>query len=131
MRAQSYRINPRSRLCALMPFVTTDEEQEPRRARTNDEQKLRRTWDNGDFNAVTTLAIERYGPEILGILIARFRSESDASDAYSEFMQDLWRGVPGFQWRCSLRAWAHRIARHAAVRWATAGQRPPAPNMTL
>ena len=97
----------------------------------DDEQELRRAWDDGDFRAVTTLALERYGPEILGVLAVQLRSTADASEAFSMFSEALWSGVPGFQWRCSLRAWAHRIARHAALRWATAGARSPERNLSM
>jgi RNA polymerase sigma factor (sigma-70 family) len=98
---------------------------------TDDEQELRRAWNDGDFRAVTTLALERYGPEILGVLAVQLRSTADASEAFSMFSEALWAGVPGFQWRCSLRAWAHRIARHAALRWATAGARSPERNLSM
>lgn len=98
---------------------------------TDDEQELRRAWDNGEFRTVTTLALERYGPEILGVLTARLHSAPDASDAFSMFAEDLWSGIPGFQWRCSLRAWAHRIARNAATRWATARERSPDRNVPM
>jgi len=98
---------------------------------SEDERELRRSWDNGDFRAVTTIALERYGPEILGILTARLRSAADAADVFSLFAEDLWRGLPGFQWRCSLRAWAYRIARNACVRWASAGERRPERNVSM
>lgn len=98
---------------------------------TDNEQELRRAWDRGDLRAVTTLALERYGPEILGVLAVQLRSAADASEAFSLFSEQLWSGLPGFQWRCSLRAWAHRIARHAAVRWATAGARSPERNLSM
>jgi RNA polymerase sigma-70 factor (ECF subfamily) len=97
----------------------------------NDEQALRSAWDEGDFRAVTTLALERYGPEILGVLAVQLRSTADAADAFSLFAEDLWRGLHGFQWRCSLRAWAHRIARNAAQRWATAGARNATRNVSM
>jgi RNA polymerase sigma-70 factor (ECF subfamily) len=96
-----------------------------------DEQELRAAWDVSDFHAVARLALERYGPEILGILVAHLRSTSDAGEVFSLFAEDLWRGLPGFQWRCTLRAWAHRIARNAAVRWATAGDRRPERNVPI
>jgi RNA polymerase sigma-70 factor (ECF subfamily) len=96
-----------------------------------DEQALRVAWDASDFQVVAKLALERYGPEILGVLVAQLRSTSDAGEVFSLFAEDLWRGLPGFQWRCSLRAWAHRIARNAAVRWATAGARRPERNLPI
>ena len=97
----------------------------------DNEQTLRRAWDNGDFRTVTTEALERYGPEILGVLAVQLRSTSDAAEAFSLFAEDLWSGVGGFQWRCSLRVWAHRIARNAAVRLATGRERLPHRNLSL
>jgi RNA polymerase sigma-70 factor (ECF subfamily) len=85
-----------------------------------DETDLRAAWDTGDLQRVATLAIARYGPEILGVLTARLRSTSQAADVFSMFAEDLWVGLPGFEWRCSFRAWAHRIARNAANRHVTA-----------
>lgn len=100
-------------------------------ASTDEEQDLRQAWNHGDFRAVATLALERYGPEIFGVLAAQLRSPSDAADVFSLFAENLWRGLPGFQWRCTLRSWAYRIARNAAVRWATAGQRRPERNVAI
>jgi RNA polymerase sigma-70 factor (ECF subfamily) len=89
----------------------------------DDEAALRVACERGRFDEATTLALERYGPEILGLLAARLRSDGDAAEAFSMFAEDLWRGLPGFAWRCTLRAWAHRVARNAANRFAIAGAR--------
>jgi RNA polymerase sigma-70 factor (ECF subfamily) len=91
----------------------------------DDEQELRRAWENGDLRAVAALALERYGAEILGVMAVQLGSPSDAADAFSLFAEHLWRDLPGFQWSCSLRTWAHRVARNAALQWATAGARSP------
>jgi RNA polymerase sigma-70 factor, ECF subfamily len=98
---------------------------------TDDEVELRRLWDGGDFKAVTTLALERYGPGILGAQIAQLQSPSDASEAFSLFAEDLWKGMAGFRWRCTLRAWAYRIAHNAAVRWVTDHERSPDRNVPM
>jgi RNA polymerase sigma-70 factor (ECF subfamily) len=95
------------------------------------EDELRRAWDARAFDHVATRALEAYGPEIIGVLTVQLRSLSDALEAYSMFAEDLWCGLPGFQWRCSLRAWAHRLARNAAIRWAKAGPRRPERNVPL
>lgn len=100
-------------------------------ATTDDEQDLQQAWNRGDFRAVATMALERYGPEILGVLAARLRSPSDAAEVFSLFAENLWRGLPGFQWRCTLRSWAYRIARNAAIRWGTAGERRPERNVAI
>jgi RNA polymerase sigma factor (sigma-70 family) len=84
---------------------------------------LRTAWDAGSLDEVATRCLEAYGPEILGVLRARLRSSSDADDVFSMFVEDLWTGLRGFQWRCSLRAWAHRLALNATARWATAAPR--------
>lgn len=89
----------------------------------DDEAALRTACDSGRFDQATTLALERYGPEILGLLAARLRSDGDAAEVFSIFAEDLWRGLPGFAWRCTLRAWAHRVARNAANRYTLAGAR--------
>jgi RNA polymerase sigma-70 factor (ECF subfamily) len=96
-----------------------------------DEQELRRAWDAGDYSAATTLALERYGPEIFRVLAARLRSDSDAADVFSLFAEALWRGLPGFQWRSTLRAWAYRIARNSTARWAMASERKPERNLPM
>jgi RNA polymerase sigma factor (sigma-70 family) len=98
---------------------------------TYDEQEIRHACEKGDFRAATTTVIEDLGPEILGYLRRRLPSASDAAEAFSLFAVDLWQGLPRFQWRCTLLAWAYRIARHAALRWASAGARRPERNLSL
>jgi RNA polymerase sigma-70 factor (ECF subfamily) len=72
----------------------------------------------GDHRGATTLTIERYGPEILGYLVAVARTESDATEAFSVFSEDLWRGIAGFRWEASMRTWAYTLARNALRRLA-------------
>lgn len=98
---------------------------------TYDEQEIRQACERGDFATATTMVIEGLGPKILGVLADQLRSASDAAEAFSLFAENLWRGLPDFQWRCTLRAWAYRIARHAGLRWATAGARRPERNLSL
>jgi RNA polymerase sigma-70 factor (ECF subfamily) len=95
------------------------------------EGEMRLAFDRGEFAAVATRALEAYGPEILGVLAARLRSTSQAAEAFSIFTEDLWRGLPQFEWRCSLRAWAHRVARNAAVRYVSAPAQRPKYNVAL
>ncbi len=81
------------------------------------EDDLRRLFDVGDLTAVATLAVERYGPEVLGFLHATMRAESDADEAFAQACEDLWRGLPAFGWRSSLRAWTYTLARNSAHRF--------------
>jgi RNA polymerase sigma-70 factor (ECF subfamily) len=70
----------------------------------------------GDAGKAATVAIEGLGPSVLGYLYTVLGDADDARDAFSMFAEDLWRGLPAFRRECSLRAWAFRLARHAAAR---------------
>ena len=90
--------------------------------RTEAEQRITEACQAGDHRAATTLALQTYGAEIMGFLVARLRDHDLASEAFSQFAQDLWRGIAGFQGRSTLRVWAYVLARHAASQ-AIAGER--------
>ena len=72
----------------------------------------------GDLSGSATEALRGYGPQILGYLTAVMRDEDDAHDVFSQFAEDLWRGLPGFRRESSIRTWAFRLAWHAASRYA-------------
>ena len=88
-----------------------------------DETEIRKLCDGGDYRTATTRILRTYGPEIFRFLYARLRAEDLASDAFSQFTEDLWRGLHAFRWRCSARAWAYTVARHAASRTLDATRR--------
>jgi RNA polymerase sigma-70 factor, ECF subfamily len=77
------------------------------------EQRLRAACEAGRWSEAATAAIEGYGPEVFSYLIAITRKESDASEVYSQFCENLWTGLPRFRWQSSLRTWAYVLARHA------------------
>jgi RNA polymerase sigma-70 factor (ECF subfamily) len=35
---------------------------------------------------------------------------------FSQLSEDLWRGLPGFEWRATFRTWLYRLARNASAR---------------
>src|SRR5215510_11859808 len=70
----------------------------------------------GQLKKVATLAIESYGPEILSFLEMMLRNHADASDAFAQGCEDLWKGLPRFEGRSSLKTWFYTLARHAASR---------------
>jgi len=86
-------------------------------ADTNEEleTQARAACERADHAAAATLAVEGYGGEIMAFLLARLRSRSDAEEVFATFAERLWIGLPQFEWRCSLRSWAYRIARNAAI----------------
>jgi len=78
------------------------------------ESDVRALCSQGDYNAAATLALRGYGPEVFGFLVAVHRSETEASDVFSELAEALWRGLPSFAWESSLRTWTYAIARNVA-----------------
>jgi RNA polymerase sigma-70 factor (ECF subfamily) len=84
--------------------------------RTALEEDARARCAAGDFDGAATRAIKGYGPEIFGFLLALHRDEQDAGEVFSIFTENLWKGLRGFSWTCTLRAWAYTVARHASYR---------------
>jgi len=80
------------------------------------EGRLRAHADRLDHTATATLALESYGPEILGYLVAAARDEVEGREVFGEFSADLWHGLPKFRWECSMRTWAYAVARHSLYR---------------
>jgi RNA polymerase sigma-70 factor, ECF subfamily len=81
------------------------------------EDQVRDAVEHGDVQIAATVALRAHGPEVLGYLSALLKNDADAADVFSQFAEDLWRGLPQFRWECSLRAWAYRVAFHAAARY--------------
>jgi RNA polymerase sigma-70 factor (ECF subfamily) len=81
------------------------------------ERTLRAACARGDFRAAATLVVERYGPEIVGFLVAVLRDKQVAGDVFSQFCEDLWSGLPAFRGQAAFRTWAYTLARNAAHRY--------------
>jgi RNA polymerase sigma-70 factor (ECF subfamily) len=95
------------------------------------EAEIRSAWDARDFAGAATLALEVYGAEIYSFISARLRSASEADEAFSMFAEDLWKGLPGFGFRATVRGWLYALARNAANRHATSPQRRASRNVPL
>jgi RNA polymerase sigma-70 factor (ECF subfamily) len=80
------------------------------------ERSVREACEAAQYDRATTEAVRGYGPEIFGFIYGLLRTDDAASDAFSHFAEDLWRGLPGFAWECTLRTWAYTLARRAAYR---------------
>jgi RNA polymerase sigma-70 factor, ECF subfamily len=78
------------------------------------EREVRERCEQGDMAAATTLALRLYGRELLQFLIHTQRDEQAASDVYALMAEDVWRGMAGFRWQGTLRAWIYAIARNAS-----------------
>jgi RNA polymerase sigma-70 factor, ECF subfamily len=86
-------------------------------ARAQLERDIRVAFEVGAFDGAATMAIRGYGPEILGYLTVAAGSHSDASEAFSMFCEDMWKGLPKFEWLSSFRSWAYVLAKNALHRY--------------
>jgi RNA polymerase sigma-70 factor, ECF subfamily len=91
-------------------------------ARDETEHCIRAACTRADYERAATLAVETYGREILSFLIARL-GQQRGHDVFSDFLEDLWRGLTGFSWRCTLRTWLYTLARNAVARHLSDSQR--------
>lgn len=80
------------------------------------EQQVRSAIEAGDRDRAVTALLRGYGAELLGYLEATMPDRPRAREAYAVLAEDLWKGLPDFEWRCSARAWAYTLARHARAR---------------
>lgn len=80
------------------------------------EAELARLRAEGKLDEVTTLAIASYGPDVLGFLAAILRDQVDAGDAFALACENLWRGLPRFEARSTVKTWFYTLARNAALR---------------
>jgi RNA polymerase sigma-70 factor (ECF subfamily) len=82
---------------------------------------VKKALESGDEHAAVTRALEGYGPEVMGFLVAFLRDSDAADDVFSQFCEDVWHGLSRFRWEGALRAWVYAVARHAAVRYRRTG----------
>ncbi len=80
------------------------------------ESEVSRILATGDVDGASQALLVCLGPEVLGFLRRMLPTETEAADAFALFAVDVWRGLPGWRGDSSMRAWAYRIAHHAAVR---------------
>jgi RNA polymerase sigma-70 factor, ECF subfamily len=70
----------------------------------------------GEFGGAATEVIRGYGPRALGYLHRLLGNETDAADAFSLFAEQVWRGMPNFEGRSSVKTWAFKAAWSAAMK---------------
>lgn len=80
------------------------------------ETEVRDLCERGAFDDAVSLAIRRFGPELLRFLIHAHRDETFASDVFSLVAEDIWRGLPRFRWECTFRTWSYCLAHRASQR---------------
>jgi len=80
------------------------------------DEEAARLLKQGAVDQAAAAAIHALGPEILGYLNALLHDPTEASEVFSQWAEDVWKGLPGFRFQSTLRTWAYRLARHAALR---------------
>ena len=78
------------------------------------EARARALLEAGDERGAAAAVIEVLGPAILRYLRALLLVEDDASDAFSQWAENVWRGLPTFRFDASLKTWGYRLALNAA-----------------
>lgn len=80
------------------------------------DRDLRALVASGEIDRATERTIRIYGPELIGWLCAMLARDADAYDAFSWLSEELWRSLPRYEGRCSVRAWCYMLARQAVSR---------------
>ena len=77
------------------------------------EEEIRAKLDARELDEAAKRALTGYGPEIFGYLVRVMGDEESAEEVYAQFCENLWRGLPRFERKCSFRTWAYHLARNA------------------
>ena len=75
----------------------------------------------GAHDQAATELIRGYGRRILGYLRGVLRDEGLAGDAFSQFGENVWRGIGGFRGDSSALSWAYSLAWSAVCRVVDSG----------
>ncbi len=78
------------------------------------EETIRGLLGAGREHEAATAAIKGYGPQVLRYLRSVLGHEDDAREAFAQFAENLWRGLPEFRGTAPFRIWAYRIAWNVA-----------------
>lgn len=87
------------------------------------ETLLDEALDERRYEAAATIIIRSLGPEVLRLLVAIHRDQDDASEVFSKFAEALWKALPAFERRSSVRSWTYAIARMTSLRHRRDGRR--------
>jgi RNA polymerase sigma-70 factor (ECF subfamily) len=69
-----------------------------------------------NYDAATRLILIGYRRGVCSYLSVRARDRTCAEEAFSLFLEDVWRGLPGFRFQCKVQAWVFTVARNALCR---------------
>jgi len=80
------------------------------RDQTTLERRIRRHHQRSELKEAATAAIEGFGPEILGFLVAVVRDKPLAGEVFAQFCEELWSRLAAFHWKEDFRAWLYGLA---------------------
>lgn len=80
------------------------------------EVEVKALLDAGQDSRAVASILESFGRKLFGFIFSLSHDEELSSEGFSEFTEDLCRGIGGFEWRCPLESWLYSLARHAAIR---------------
>ena len=80
------------------------------------EGEIARLLETNDLPGAASAMMRGYGPAVLGYLASLARDEDRADDVFSQFSEDLWRGLRGYKRGCSAKTWVYTLAWHAWIR---------------
>jgi RNA polymerase sigma-70 factor (ECF subfamily) len=121
---------PGRNACILSRVTSRPPDSAPPRDDSAFEEAVKAELAAGDLDGAVTRILRGLGPELLGFMVSLTRDAAAAGDAFSELSIDVWRGLPGFEWRSSLRTWTYVLARRAVSR-TRRGAAPRAPHIPL
>lgn len=81
----------------------------------------------GRLDDATATTLRAFGVELLGFLRGMLRRPEVADDAFSVLSLAVWRGLPAFTWRSSLRTWLYVLARRSVSRVTRGARREEIP----
>ncbi len=81
------------------------------------DQAVRRLREAGDLHAAASLILSTLGPDVLRIVYARFQDPDHTAEVFARFSEALWRALPSFAFRCSVRAFTFTLAKHTGSRY--------------
>lgn len=81
------------------------------------DDEVRAATERGDHAAAADLIVRALKTDIVAYLGSLTRNHPQLlHDAFSCWCEDVFRGLPGFEFAASVKTWSYTIARHAAVR---------------
>jgi RNA polymerase sigma-70 factor, ECF subfamily len=101
------------------------------RAQAALEKQVREACERGDYASAITSLLQEIGPKVLAFLVQRLGNTSDASEVFSMFSEDMWRALPSFEWRCTVRGYSFALARSASIRYRKQASERPGRKLSL